>query len=88
MDNFLIIRLSSLGDIIHTLPAFSALRKNFPEANISWVVEAKGGEILDFVPGVDKTITAHTGGWRLNRKPDLLLSSLALKKESASIGKT
>jgi len=68
MDNFLIIRLSSLGDIIHTLPAFSALRKNFPEANISWVVEAKGREILDFVPGVDKTITAHTGGWRLNRK--------------------
>jgi ADP-heptose:LPS heptosyltransferase len=68
MDNFLIIRLSSLGDIIHTLPAFSALRKNFPEAKISWIVEAKGREILDFVPGVDKTITAHTEGWRLNRK--------------------
>jgi lipopolysaccharide heptosyltransferase I len=68
MDNFLIIRLSSLGDIIHTLPAFSALRKNFPEANISWVVEAKGREILDFVPGVDKIITAHIEGWRLNRK--------------------
>lgn len=68
MDNFLIIRLSSLGDIIHTLPAFSALRKNFPEANISWVVEDKGREILDFVPGIDKTIVAQTEGWRLNRK--------------------
>ena len=68
MDNILIIRLSSLGDIIHTLPAFSALRKNFPEATISWVVEAKGSEILDLVPGVDKTITAHTEGWRLHRK--------------------
>jgi len=68
MDNFLIIRLSSLGDIIHTLPAFSALRKNFPEANISWVVEEKGNDILDFVPGVDRTIIAHTEGWRLNRK--------------------
>ncbi len=68
MDNFLIIRLSSLGDIIHTIPAFSALRKNFPEANISWVVETKGREILDFVPGIDKTIVAHTEGWHLHRK--------------------
>jgi len=67
MDNFLIIRLSSLGDIIHTLPAFSALRKNFPDAKISWVVEDKGKEILDFVPGVDKIIVAHTEGWRLNK---------------------
>ncbi len=68
MDNFLIIRLSSLGDIIHALPAFSALRKNFPEAKISWVVEDKGQEILDFVPGIDKTIVAHTEGWHLYRK--------------------
>jgi lipopolysaccharide heptosyltransferase I len=68
MDNFLIIRLSSLGDIIHTLPAFSALRKNFPEANISWVVEDKGREILEFVPGIDRTVVAQTEGWRLHRK--------------------
>ena len=68
MNNFLIIRLSSLGDIIHTLPAFSALRENFPEAEISWVVEDKGKEILDFVPGVDKIIVAHTEGWRINTK--------------------
>jgi heptosyltransferase-1 len=63
MDNLLIIRLSSLGDIIHTLPAFSASRKKFPEAKISWVVEEKGKEILDFVPGIDKTIVARTQGW-------------------------
>ena len=68
MNNFLIIRLSSLGDIIHTLPAFSALRKNSPEAKISWVVEDKGREILDLVPGIDKTIVAYTEGWRINTK--------------------
>jgi lipopolysaccharide heptosyltransferase I len=67
MDNFLIIRLSSLGDIIHTLPAFSALRKNFPKAKISWVVEKKGNEILEFVPGIDKIIVAQPG-WRPNKK--------------------
>lgn len=56
MDKFLIIKLSSLGDIIHTLPAFTALRNNFPEAKISWLVENKGKDILDFVPGIDETI--------------------------------
>jgi lipopolysaccharide heptosyltransferase I len=66
METFLIIRLSSLGDIIHTLPAFSALRKNHTEAKISWVVEKEGKEILDFVPGIDKIILSHTGGRRLN----------------------
>ncbi len=53
MDKFLIIRLSSLGDIIHTLPAFSALREGYPGAEIRWLVEDKGKEILDLVPGLD-----------------------------------
>lgn len=56
MDRYLIIRLSSLGDIIHTLPAFSALRRNHPEAKIRWAVETKGKEILDLVPGIDEVV--------------------------------
>lgn len=68
MENFLIIRLSSLGDIIHTLPAFSALRKNFPEATISWIVEEKGKEILDLIPGIDRIITVRPAGWRINKR--------------------
>ena len=65
MDNFLIIRLSSLGDIIHTLPAFSALREDYPEAKIAWIVEDNGREILDLVPGIDTIITANTKGWKV-----------------------
>lgn len=68
MENFLIIRLSSLGDIIHTLPAFSALRKNFPEATISWIVEEKGKEILDLIPGIDRIITLSPAGWQINKR--------------------
>lgn len=68
MENFLIIRLSSLGDIIHTLPAFAALRKKFPSATISWIVENKGKDILELVPGIDKIIVAHTEGWRINSR--------------------
>lgn len=42
----LIVKLSSIGDIIHTLPALAAIRKALPEAEISWVVEERSAEIL------------------------------------------
>ncbi len=64
MNRFLIIRLSSLGDIIHTLPAFSALRTAFMDAEISWLVEEKGHEILDLVPGIDKVIEVRSKRWK------------------------
>jgi heptosyltransferase-1 len=59
MESFLIIRLSSLGDIIHTLPAYSALRKHRPEAHIAWLVERTGRDILDMVDGIDSIITVR-----------------------------
>jgi lipopolysaccharide heptosyltransferase I len=64
MDRFLIIRLSSLGDIIHTLPAFAALRKAFPAAEIRWAVEEKGKEILDLVPGIDEVAVIDKKNYR------------------------
>ncbi|MGB7295435.1 MAG: glycosyltransferase family 9 protein [Candidatus Aminicenantales bacterium] len=64
MDRFLIIRLSSLGDIIHTLPSFASLRKNFPRAVIRWAVEEKGKEILDLVPGLDEVAVIDKRNWR------------------------
>ncbi|MFC2156777.1 glycosyltransferase family 9 protein [Acidobacteriota bacterium] len=63
MKNILIIRLSSLGDIIHALPAFASLRKGYPNARITWVVEESGKEILDLVSGIDRIIVARTKGW-------------------------
>ncbi len=66
VENFLIIRTSSLGDILHALPAFAALRKKRPEARIAWAVEQKGKEILDLVPGLDEIIIVGTPGWRKN----------------------
>jgi len=64
MENFLIIRTSSLGDVIHTLPAFAALRKSFPGARIAWAIEAKSRPILDFVSGIDEVIVVGTRRWR------------------------
>jgi heptosyltransferase-1 len=38
---FLVVRLGSLGDIIHTLPAVAALRESFPAANIVWLTHPR-----------------------------------------------
>ena len=42
----LIVKLSSIGDVVHTLPALAAIRRALPEAEISWVVERNAAEIL------------------------------------------
>lgn len=44
--NILIVKLSSIGDIVHALPAVAAIRRAQPEAHISWVAEARSAEIL------------------------------------------
>jgi lipopolysaccharide heptosyltransferase I len=49
----LIIRLSSLGDILHALPAFADLRASFPEAKIDWLVAEKCRFLVDTVPGIN-----------------------------------
>lgn len=43
---FVIVRLSSLGDIVHSLPVVYFLRKHFPEAQIDWLTGKKGYEFL------------------------------------------
>lgn len=88
MDSFLIIRTSSLGDIIHALPAFAALRKGFPEARIAWVVDKAGREILELVPGLDEIIVRGDAGWlkRLRIKDRTTLDVQGLIK-SAFIGR-
>lgn len=84
MDRFLIIRLSSLGDIIHTLPAFSALRRHFPGARITWVVERPGKNILDYVAGIDDIVVRGTPGWirRIRNRDQVALDFQGLVKSA------
>jgi lipopolysaccharide heptosyltransferase I len=53
---FLLVRLGSLGDIIHALPAASALRDTFPEARIDWVVDRKWQRLLEANPDISDVI--------------------------------
>ena len=53
---FLLVRLGSLGDIVHTLPAAAALRDTFPGARVDWVVDAKWARVLEGNPDLSEVI--------------------------------
>jgi heptosyltransferase I len=46
IERLLIVRLSAMGDVIHTLPAAQALREAFPRATIGWLIEERWSELL------------------------------------------
>jgi lipopolysaccharide heptosyltransferase I len=46
IERLLIVRLSAMGDVIHTLPAAQALHGAFPDAMIGWVIEERWAELL------------------------------------------
>jgi lipopolysaccharide heptosyltransferase I len=60
----LIVKLGSIGDIVHTLPALAALRQAMPHAEISWVVERPAAEILRDNPILDRLIEVDTKALR------------------------
>ena len=60
----LIVKLGSIGDIVHTLPALAAMRRAMPEAEISWLVERRTSEILRDNPLLDRLIEVDTKALR------------------------
>ena len=76
IQRLLIVRLGSMGDIIHTLPAVTALRRTLPDATIGWIVEERWAELLCTLPTprsglrspqrplVDRIHTVNTMRWR------------------------
>ena len=49
--SFLLVRLGSLGDVIHAIPTAAALRARFPDARIDWMVDPRYVALLEMVPG-------------------------------------
>lgn len=77
----LIIKLSSIGDVVHTLPALSSLRKGFEKkgvkARIDWLVEEAASTLLKDHPLIDNLIVVKRGwikNYGENRKTSALLA--------------
>lgn len=62
--NFLIIKTSSLGDIIQAFPVLSYLRQKYPTAQIDWVVEREYQEVIEAHPEVRRSIVVDARRWR------------------------
>ena len=55
-DQFLVVRLTSLGDLVHTIPAVAALRATFPAATIDWVVDERYLSLIRMVTCINEAI--------------------------------
>jgi hypothetical protein len=66
MPNILLIKTSSLGDVVHNLPVVSDIRARFPRARIDWVVEEAYRDIVGMHPGVHRAIPVALRRWRGN----------------------
>ncbi len=75
-ERLLVVRLSAMGDIIHTLPAAAALRQAFPHATLGWLIEERWADLLCTLrhpragrrspqrPLVDCVHSVNTAEWR------------------------
>lgn len=59
----LLVKMSSMGDIFHTFPAISDIKKHFPAAEIDWVVEDGFKEIVEWHPHIRNAIPIHLRRW-------------------------
>ncbi len=59
-----VVRLTSLGDVVHTLPVAAALRRHRPQDEIVWIVEEREQVLLAGNPCVDRVIVAPLRRWR------------------------
>lgn len=64
-SRILLIKPSSLGDIVHTLPVVSALKAQWPGAHITWLVKRQWAELVERVEGIDRVwpVDQTVGSW-------------------------
>lgn len=77
---FLAIRLSSIGDIVHALPAVAALGETFPGAEIDWAIEPRYAALLEGNPYLRRVLTFDTLDWRRR-----LASAVTLEEAARSV---
>lgn len=80
MKRILIVKVTSLGDIVETQPVVSDLRRAFPSAKIDWAADAAFADIIRWNPAVDRVLSAPLRKFKKAR------SWADLKDIGASIG--
>jgi len=61
--NILIVKLSAIGDVIHTLPSLAALRRLYPQAHITWIIEEASADLIAGHPDLDRVLVSRRKRW-------------------------
>ncbi|MGB9710949.1 MAG: lipopolysaccharide heptosyltransferase I [Thermodesulfovibrio sp.] len=64
VKKLLLVKPSSLGDIVHSLAFLNAVKENFPDIKIHWIVSKEFEELLTEHPLIDKVITVDKNRWK------------------------
>ena len=64
VQKILIVRVSSLGDVVHNMPVIADIRRRHPEAQIDWLVEESFTSLVELVHGVRRAIPFSLRRWR------------------------
>lgn len=64
MKKILLVKTSSMGDVIHNLPVVNDILQHFPDAKIDWVVEENFADIPRLHPAVNQVFTVAMRRWR------------------------
>ena len=59
----LIVKLSAIGDVVHTLPALNALRRYYPKAHIAWLVEDAAADLGNDHAALDRVLVSRRKTW-------------------------
>ncbi|MCF8066987.1 MAG: lipopolysaccharide heptosyltransferase I [Desulfobacterales bacterium] len=81
--NILIVKLSAIGDVLHTLPALNALKKQYPDAKITWIVEEAAASLIMGHEALDRVLVSKRKRWVKDLKTRRCRQSL--KEASAFI---
>ena len=66
--NILIVKLSAIGDVVHTLPSLAALRSLYPQAHITWVIEGAAANLIEGHPYLDRVLVSRRKHWQQDLK--------------------
>jgi len=75
-ERIALVKLSALGDVVHTLPVAAALRAAKPSSRVAWIVERREAALLRGHPALDAVIEVDTRAWRRARGPAAVLAAL------------
>src|SRR5689334_17991550 len=61
--NILLIKLSAVGDVIHTIPVLNKLRRRYPSARIDWLLRPQIAELIRHHPAVSNVLLFARDEW-------------------------